>query len=85
LKCLSKLAEFIGFPRDENLLMEIQQKCSLNNMKDMEKERDPGTDVVNSEQVSGLYRKGIFSSTDYIILYNTPYLSISIIFILLIL
>jgi hypothetical protein len=51
----------------------------------MEKERDPGTDVVNSEQVSSLYRKGIFSSTDYIILYNTPNLSISIIFILLIL
>ena len=54
-------------------------------MKDMEKERDPGTDVVNSEQVSGLYRKGIFSSTDYIILYHAPNLSISIIFILLIL
>lgn len=60
LKCLSKLAEFIGFSRDENLLMEIQQKCSLNNMKDMEKERDPGTDVINSEQLSSMYRKGIF-------------------------
>jgi len=26
----------------------------------MEKERDPGTDVINSEQLSGMYRKGIF-------------------------
>lgn len=39
----------------------------------MEKERDPGTDVVNSEQVSGLYRKGIFSKTVSINIYNTPY------------
>ncbi|XP_076104591.1 sulfotransferase 1A1-like [Mytilus galloprovincialis] len=59
VSCLSKLADFIGYPRDEKMLQEISEKCTVNKMRDAEKERDSGTVVVNSEQISFLYRKGV--------------------------
>lgn len=44
------------------MLQEISEKCTVNKMRDAEKERDSGTVVVNSEQVSFLYRKGMLKT-----------------------
>lgn len=63
IKSLSKLAEFIGYPRDEALLTEIQEKCTVNKMKDVEKTRDSGTFIASGEGISKLYRKGLFCFT----------------------
>ncbi|CAC5388846.1 unnamed protein product [Mytilus coruscus] len=59
LASLFKLADFLGYPREETFLKEIQEKCSLDKMRDMEKLRESGTEIVNSDQVSKLYRKGV--------------------------
>ncbi|XP_052101806.1 sulfotransferase 1C2-like isoform X3 [Mytilus californianus] len=59
LASLFKLADFLGYPREETFLKEIQEKCSLEKMRDMEKLRESGTELVNSDQVSKLYRKGV--------------------------
>jgi len=56
---LSRLADFIGYPRDEVLLEEIRDKCTVNQMRDAEKGRDSGVELLDSHQISTLYRKGI--------------------------
>ena len=58
MKCLIELAGFLGYHRDEELLKEILEKCTVDKMKEMEKKRDSGTDVADSNDVSVLYRKG---------------------------
>ncbi|XP_063431514.1 sulfotransferase 1C2-like [Mytilus trossulus] len=58
LQSLFTLSDFLGYPREETFLKEIQEKCSLDKMRDMEKLRESGTDIINSDQVSKLYRKG---------------------------
>ncbi|XP_071171129.1 sulfotransferase 1C2-like [Mytilus edulis] len=58
LQSLFKLADFLGYPREEAFLKEIEEKCSLYKMRDMEKLRESGTEIINSDQVSKLYRKG---------------------------
>lgn len=59
INCLSRLADFIGYPRDEVLLEEIRNKCTVNQMRDAEKRRDSGVELLDSHQVSTLYRKGV--------------------------
>ncbi|CAC5388845.1 SULT6B1 [Mytilus coruscus] len=59
IECLSEIGQFIGYPRDIKLLKEIEEKCTVSKMREIEKRRDSGTEVSTGERISNLYRKGV--------------------------
>ncbi|XP_052101804.1 sulfotransferase 1C2-like [Mytilus californianus] len=59
IECLSEIGQFIGYPRDIELLQEIEDKCTVSKMREIEKRRDSGTEVSTGERISNLYRKGV--------------------------
>ncbi|CAG2214386.1 SULT6B1 [Mytilus edulis] len=61
IECLSEIGQFIGYPRDLELLKEIEDKCTVSKMREIEKRRDSGTEVSTGERISNLYRKGTFN------------------------